>query len=125
MAQFKGRTTNINRVWNDKLRLKPNEVVQYLNSYYQNVTGINTTPGYSNWVRVGVEIVEIAPYIQNYTYGGGVQVVTIPDTAKILSVTLNEGRLLKETIDYTISGVDLTILYTLEVNDTIYITGLN
>lgn len=55
MALIKGRTSNNNRVWNNKLRLKPNEVVTHLGSYYQNMTGINSEPGIDdNWVHLGV-----------------------------------------------------------------------
>lgn len=55
MTQFKGRSTNSNRIWTSKLRLKPNEVVNHLGSLYQNVTGVNTEPGTSNdWVFSGL-----------------------------------------------------------------------
>lgn len=63
-------------------------------------------------------------YQQNYTYNGGVQQTTIPATLLITGVTLNEGRLLKKNIDYTVSGTVITFVYALDVDDTVYIQGL-
>lgn len=64
-------------------------------------------------------------YNQNYTYISGGQTIAVPATLKVSSMFLNDGRLLKNTIDWVrTSPVLITILYTLESADTIYITGL-
>jgi len=64
-------------------------------------------------------------YENLFSYTTGAQTFAVPSTLKIMSVTLNEGRVLRKTIEWSrTSSTQITILYPLEVNDTIYITGL-
>lgn len=64
-------------------------------------------------------------YSNLFTYITGSQVFTVPESLKVMSVTLNDGRVLKKTIDWIrTSSTVITIIYALEENDTIYITGL-
>ena len=80
-------------------------------------------------LQKNVNIVTIsAPVIQEYTglfsYTNGVQTFIVPSNVKIMSVTLNDGRPLKIMTEWKrTSPTEITILYTLELNDTIYITG--
>lgn len=54
MAQFKAKTVNTNRTWNNTLRLKVNETVEYFGETYQSLTGVNSEPGTDdNWLKVG------------------------------------------------------------------------
>ena len=68
---------------------------------------------------------DINQYENLFTFITGAQTFTVPATLKIMSMTLNDGRVLKKTIDWTRgSPIEITIIYPLEENDTIYITGL-
>lgn len=64
-------------------------------------------------------------YEELFTYTTGAQTFTIPLDLKIMSVTLNDGRVLKKTTEWTRSGAVITIIYALYSGDTIYITGFN
>ncbi len=65
-------------------------------------------------------------YNNLFTYASGAQTFVIPATLKITNVTLNDGRVLKKTIDWTRTApAEITIDYALEADDTIYVTGLN
>jgi hypothetical protein len=66
------------------------------------------------------------PYYETFTYAdGAAQTFDLGQPVTVLSVVLNEGRVLKEGTEWTISGDIITILYdSLYDGDTIYITGL-
>lgn len=75
---------------------------------------------------VNIEVSDtITEYEELFTYTTGAQTFTIPLDLKIMSVTLNDGRVLKKTTEWTRSGAVITIIYALYSGDTIYITGFN
>ena len=68
----------------------------------------------------------INEYHNLFTYTTGAQTFTVPETLKITSIILNEGRPLFKTINWErTSPTQITILYGLEENDTIYVSGIN
>lgn len=65
-------------------------------------------------------------YNNLFTYTSGSQVISIPANVKITNIILGEGRVLKKSIDWVRTiPTEITIIYALEANDTIYITGIN
>lgn len=66
------------------------------------------------------------PYYETFTYATGApQTFDFGQPITPLIVVLNEGRVLKEGTEWTISGNILTILYdSLYDGDTIYVTGI-
>mgnify|MGYP000656172990 CR=1 FL=1 len=100
---------------------------------YDTVVGTPSTPiiGNTSYTKLETDNLlndkqdTLNEYANLFTYTTGAQTLTVPTTLKAMSVTLNDGRVLKKTIDWErTSTTVITILYALEENDTIYITGL-
>ncbi len=83
------------------------------------------TPLVSNAPPVNIPLV-MNPFYATVTYSSGdPQTFDLGASVAPLSVVLNEGRVLKQGSEWTVSGNILTILYdSLEDGDTIYISGL-
>lgn len=94
---------------NQTIKSNPNQIVS-------NIDNNITTPATS---FLNIE------YNRLFTYINGPQKFLIPSSLKITSVTLNDGRILKKNQNWirNISS-EITIIYPLQENDTIYITGL-
>jgi hypothetical protein len=114
--------------WEDKINSP--ELLAFLQQYgqehYLSAEEINQIRDALNELSTGISSSAfITEYANLFTYTTGAQTLTVPTTLKAMSVTLNDGRVLKKTIDWErTSTTVITILYALEENDTIYITGL-
>lgn len=84
--------------------------------------------GFTQFINNGSPVIPLVmnPYYETFTYATGApQTFDFGQPVTPLIVVLNEGRVLKQGTEWTISGNILTILYdSLYDGDTIYVSGI-
>ncbi|MGV3695497.1 hypothetical protein [Flavobacterium sp.] len=64
------------------------------------------------------------PNYQTFTFAGGAQTFDLGIVPVVMSVVINEGRILKQGTEWTEVGGVVTVIYELQAGDSIYITSL-
>jgi len=107
------------------IKIKSNENLCAVEIETQSISPAGFTPLVSNGILPLIPLI-MNPYYETFTYAAGdPQTFDLGQPVTPLSVVLNEGRVLKQETEWTISGNILTILYdSLYDGDTIYISGL-